>query len=189
MKLLLCLFALLSASTVWAEKLTINSADDWNAFAGMVGGGTTYQGDTVLLANDITVSTMVGDNNHKFSGTFIGCGHTLTFNATATVNDCAPFNSIDGATIKLLNVAGTISSGYKYAAGIAAHCSGNCTIESCHSSVNIVSSVNGDGTHAGFVAVHESGSTLNITNCLFDGSISGNMTTNCGGFVGWRDGH
>ena len=188
MKLLLCLFALLTASTAWAEKLTINSADDWNAFAGMVGGGTTYQGDTVLLANDITVSTMVGDNNHKFSGTFIGCGHTLTFNATATGNDCAPFNYIDGATIKFLNVAGTISSGYKYAAGIAAHSSGNCTIESCHSSVNIVSSVNGDGTHAGFVAVHESGSTLNITNCLFDGSISGNMTTNCGGFVGWRNG-
>ena len=178
------LMALLSAQTAWAD-ITISTPAEWDAFATAVNGGTSYSGQTVTLANDITVSTMVGTSDHKFTGTFYGGGHTLTFNATATANDCAPFAYIDGATFRCLKVAGTISTGYKYAAGIAAHSSGNCKIRNCQSSVTINSSISGDGTHAGFVAVHESG-TLTITNCLFDGSISGGTTTNCGGFVGWR---
>ena len=49
----------------------------------------------------------------------------------------------------------------------------------------ITSTVNGDGTHAGFVAVQEDGS-LRITSSLFDGSITGSNTIKCGGMVGWR---
>lgn len=115
---------------------------------------------------------MDGTNAHKFSGTFDGCGHTLTFSATATSDNCAPFAYIDGATFKRLTVAGTISTGYKYAAGIVAHSYGDCTILSCRSSIAIASSISGDGTHAGFVAVQEGG-TLTITNCLFDGNSAG----------------
>ena len=166
------------------NRITINSEADWNDFAEHVNDGT-YSNMIVVLGAEISVSTMVGTADHPFSGTFCGGGHTLTFNGTATATDCAPFGYIDGATFKCLKVAGTISTGYKYAAGIAAHSYGICTIQNCQSSITVNSTINGDGTHAGFVAVQESGS-LTITNCLFDGSISGSNTNNCGGFVGWR---
>ena len=178
---------LLTAMTAGAEGVTINSAEDWNTFAAAVSNGTTYIGEIVTLGTDITVSTMAGTSQtNSFKGTFYGGGHTLTFNATATADNCAPFGYVDGAMFKCLKVAGIISTGYKFAAGIAAHSYGNCTIQNCQSSVTVNSTISGDGTHAGFVAVHESG-TLTITNCLFEGSITGSSTTNCGGFVGWRN--
>ena len=120
-----------------------------------------------------------------FSGTFDGGGHTLTFNYTATGNNAAPFAYITGATIKNLRVAGTINSGYKFAAGIVAISNGG-TITNCRSSVTIASSTSGDGTHGGLVADSYTG-TLNITNCLFDGKLLGTTTTSCGGIVGWHN--
>ena len=181
----------LSGSGTAADPYLISSAEDWTTFANAVYGGTTYEGQIVKLTADIgtaqdPITTMAGTSDYKFRGTFIGDGHTLTVKYTATTDGCAPFLYIYGATIKYLKVAGTISTGYKYAAGIAAHSSGNSTIKNCWSNVTIKSTVSGDGTHGGLVAVQEDGS-LNITNCLFDGSITGSNTNNCGGFVGWRN--
>ena len=191
------LLALLTAQTVWADGLSgsgtaadpyiIANSTDWTTFATAVSGGTTYEGKTVKLTADIDgITTIAGTSDNRFKGTFVGGGHTLTVNYTATANDCAPFLCIEGATINTLKVAGTISTGYKYAAGIAAHSYGNTTIQNCQSSVAITSTISDDGTHAGFVAVLEGGS-LSMTNCLFDGSMAGASTTNCGGLVGWRN--
>ena len=186
----------LTATTAWAVGLSgsgtaanpylITSATDWTTFVNAVNSGTTYENKIVKLTADISgITTMAGTSDNRFKGTFMGDGHTLTVNYTATANDCAPFLYIEGATIYTLKVTGTITTGYQFAAGIAAHSYGNCTIHSCWSNVAIISSVDGDGTHAGFVAVQEDGS-LRITNCLFDGSITGSNTIKCGGMVGWR---
>ena len=195
------LMMLLTTTTAWADGLSgsgkeadpylIASATDWTTFANADNAGTYWaSGVYVKLTADIgtvqtPITTMAGTSSNMFKGTFIGDGHTLTVNYTATTNDCAPFLYIDGATINTLKVAGTISTGYKFAAGIAAHSYDDCIIQNCWSNVAISTTISGDGTHAGFVAVQEGGS-LNITNCLFDGSITGSTTTNCGGMVGWR---
>ena len=177
----------LSGSGTAADPYLISSAADWTWFASAVSDGMTYEDQTLKLTANINgITTMAGTSDHRFKGTFMGDGHTLTVNYTATGENCAPFLYIEGATINTLKVAGTISTGYKCAAGIVAHSYGDCTIQNCWSNVAITSTVSGDGTHAGLVAVHEDGS-LRITNCLFDGSITGSNTTNCGGFVGWRN--
>ncbi len=88
-----------------------------------------------------------------FKGTFDGGGNTLTFNYTATGNNAAPFAYITGATIKNLRVAGTINTGYKFAAGIAAQTDGTTNITNCQVSVTINSSKSGDGTHGGLVSL------------------------------------
>lgn len=163
-----------------SDPILIANANDWNTLATNVANGTNYSGKYFKLTADITVTTMV---TATFSGTFDGGGHTLTFNYTATGNNAAPFAYITGATIKNLRVAGTINSGYKFAAGIVAISNGG-TITNCQSSVTINSSKNGDGTHGGLVAYQESG-TLTINNCLFDGELLGASTSGCGGFVGW----
>ena len=156
----------------------IASPADWETFAT----STDEYSDTFFkLTADITVTTM---RTKTFKGTFDGGGNTLTFNYTATGNNAAPFAYITGATIKNLRVAGTINTGYKFAAGIAAQTDGTTNITNCQVSVTINSSKSGDGTHGGLVAYQGSG-TLTINNCLFDGELLGASTSGCGGFVGW----
>ena len=89
--------------------------------------------------------------------------------------------------IKNLHVAGTIYTNQKKAAGIVGESHGALTLTGCISSVNIHSSVSGDGTHGGLVStLSGSGNTITIDGCVFDGSFATtNGTTNCGGFIGW----
>lgn len=190
---------LMMAQTAWAQDLTISSTEDWNTFANNVNNGTSYSGQTVKLNADISVTTMVGTYSNPFKGTFDGGGHTLT---VALNNDgqsgdgdqnygVAPFRFTNGATIKYLHVAGTITtSTRKYAAGLIGMTISNTnTIKNCISSVEIYSTISGDGTHGGFIG--KASGTVNITNCLFNGQLTttnSNTTTSCGGFVGWKDG-
>jgi len=168
--------------------LFIRSTADWNTFADNVTNGTdSYAGKTVKLAADITVTRMAGSysSGNKFKGTFDGCGHTLTFNYTATAKYCGPFGSIDGATIENLRVAGQINTSYQYAGGIVAVSYGSCTIQNCQSSITISSTFSGYGVHGGLVACPY-GSSVNFINCLFDGRLIGSNTKACSGFVGWN---
>lgn len=174
-----------SVQTVSAQDLTISSDADWETFASNVNGGNSYSGKTVKLTADINVSTMVGTSSNKFKGTFDGAGHKITVNLTASEDRCAPFRYVEGATISLLTVTGTVSTGtYKFGAGLIAESKGRVTVKNCRSSVTVSgdrsSLSDKDGTHGGFVSLEENGS-LTFINCLFDGSISDQSATNCGG--------
>ena len=69
--------------------------------------------------------------------------------------------------------------------GQSCFCAGGSNrISKVHSSVNIISSIEGDGTHGGLVGAVSSGTTT-IEDCLFDGSITGELTSHCAGLVGW----
>ena len=176
----------------------IRSAADWNTFVNNVNNGNDYQGKIVKLAADISVTTMVGapnnsntnslDGAYPFCGTFDGNGHTLTVTYSTTEQHTAPFRCVNGATIKNLHVAGSITTSAKFAAGVVGRAFGSTTVTNCRSSVEITSTVSGDGTHAGLVAIDAQGSTSSVTiaGCLFDGKLLGASTSNCGGLVGYR---
>ncbi|HAM15387.1 MAG TPA: hypothetical protein DCP91_05925 [Eggerthellaceae bacterium] len=166
---------------------TISNTDEWNEFAWKVSNGTTFSGMVVQLTDDITVSTMAGRSDHRFQGIFDGGGHTLTFNCSTSDEYAAPFRFIEGAKFRDLKVDGTIETSKKYAAGFVGHTQGISSFTSCHSNITIKSSVIGDGTHGGFVAqTYDWGAKTQFADCLFDGRIEGEQTTNCGGFVGWN---
>ena len=169
-----------------SDPILIANANDWNTLATNVASGTNYSGKYFKLTADITVTTIVGSysGTKTFNGTFDGGGHTLTFNYTATAEDTAPFAYLKNATIQNLRVAGTINTGYKFAAGLCVYSSGSTNIEACQISVTINSTLSNDGTYGGLVSDHLDG-TLNINNCLFDGQLLGTGTFGCGGFVGW----
>ena len=178
-------------------EYTITSAMGWNLFCNAVNDGTIdFSGKTVRLAGDISVVQMAGTSDHKFSGTFDGQGHTLTFNQGTNSSQCttqyvAPFRFVEGATIRNLRTTGTICTSQINAAGIIAYSAGNVTLTNCRSSMAINSSVSGDGTHGGLIAYYHNsglGYTLYIDGCLFDGRLCGTGTTCCGGFIGWRSG-
>ena len=184
------------------EDLFIYTEEDWNAFAAAVANGTTFYDRRVLLYADLDISTMVGTADHPFCGQFYGGGRVLTirFGSEAlplTEEYVAPFRYVSSTEghetfIEGLTVVGYIYTSSKYAAGLVAQISSDfghesiCTIHDCVSSVVIHSSVNGDGTHGGFVAQNAS-EWLKLSDCRFDGKLlTTNGTTKCGGFVGWN---
>ena len=189
--------ALLTSATAWAQSLSgsgtaadpyiINSNDDYAEFAS----NSAYwaSGVVVKLTADVSTDKMVGTDTNKFKGNFFGNGHTLTVNLTSVGENCAPFRYAEGAIFTGLHTAGTVTTSHKYGSGLVGNTGIDVTIRNCWSSVTIVSSVNGDGTHGGFVGV--AGENNVIKNSRFDGVIcctsSSNPTTSCGGFVGWRN--
>lgn len=200
-----------------ASPYLITSTDDWNKLATNVNHfGMGYSGIYFRLTNDISVTTMVGypyrdgsssdhnifipESSKPFCGIFDGYDHTLTVNyysddGNVKNSDMAPFRLVGGVTIRNLHTTGTITTASKFASGLIGRMTNNMnfnvTIENCVSGVTINSTISGDGTHGGFVAVtgHQDGTTktLNIRGCLFNGTINAGSTWNCGGFVGWNE--
>lgn len=164
----------------------IGSPVDWEEFSLVV---EDLPLSNARMTADFTIldNTMVGTSAVPYSGIFDGQGHTLTFNYSVTADDCAPFRFINGATIKNLHTAGTISTNSRYIGGVASDARGTNTVEACWSSVDMQSTYNGDGTSGGIVAYNVNG-TLNIRDCLFDGSMKSASTYSWGGLVGWRAG-
>ncbi len=151
-------------------------------------------GETALCATmtaDVTLPSdarRVGSGTQYFKGTFDGAGHTLTVNWTLGSDQyAAPFCQIKGCTIRDLHVAGSITSGGKYAAGLVGYAGeGNTLIERCRCSVALTSTVSGEAGCGGFVGATLDVTTCQVTiqNCVFDGSLLGSSATHCGGFAG-----
>ena len=186
--------SLVMGSGTEADPYQIKCAADFDQLAANVNSGATYENKHfVLVNNGISVTTMVGtDDTNSFQGTFDGDAHTLTFNKGTAETPfaeeyCAPFRHVKNATIKNLHVAGTIYTSAKKAAGIVGESHGGLTITGCLCSVNINSSVSGDGSHGGLVStLSGSGNTILIDKCVFDGSFATTAgTIGCGGFIAW----
>ncbi|MBR2664564.1 MAG: chitobiase/beta-hexosaminidase C-terminal domain-containing protein, partial [Clostridia bacterium] len=181
----------LAGSGTEADPYLISSAADWNYLANYVNNfesdqrSATVDCGYLLLTRDITVSTMVGDKRRgdgyyitrKFKGHFDGGGHTLTFIHTAEKGYCAPFSFMSNATIENLCVAGTInnSGGYNHIAGLCADANG-VRIINCVSSIQIDTVYKSDYL-CGIAAYAPH---TEIIGCVFDGSITGNGSSNSG---------
>ena len=167
----------------------------WNEFVSHWTNGDHFTSTTFTLEDNITVSTMVGTSARPFTGIFNGNSHTITVNLTATdANFTAPFRIIKNATIQNLKVDGTINDdGFKFCAGFAGDCYGNNIFTNCESAVTINATIEGDGTHGGFIARNygsTSSSNLCTTvfnGCAFTGQLLGASTTQSAGFCGWSE--
>ena len=177
-----------SGSGTEGDPYLIPSMAVWNHLRDKVNAGTNYSDKYFRQTADISVTTMIGTSSHMFSGTYDGADHTLTVTYSSSAQYAAPFSYANVATFKNLRVAGTITTSAKYGAGFIGWSAGATTFVNCRSSVTINSSVNGDGTHGGYIGILENPSTAhNITfeGCIFDGEMIGSNTTCWGGFVGW----
>ena len=126
---------------------------------------------------------------HAFEGKFHGTGHTITVNygsseSNITTVYTAPFLYVNGGTVDGLIVDGSIYTAAKFAAGFMGRAEGTTSITNCRSSVIINSSVEGDGTHGGFVADIQDGATT-IAGCVFNGSLLGSATHSFGSLPKW----
>ena len=170
------------------DAMRIASAADWNTFRSKVQEAKGQYDVNAILCTDISTTNSCGDYNYPYRGIFDGNGHTLTVNISTSNQYEAPFKYVKDAAIRNLRTAGTITSSQKFIGGIVSQANGNVVIENCRSSVTINSSVSGDATSGGLVAVYVGGGQLTITDCLFDGAFTGSNCYANGGFVGWSEG-
>ena len=180
------------------NEYTIKTANGWGWFCfvtnyDLVPDG--FSGKTVKLDADVSSSEMAGKSGHPFKGTFDGQNYTLTFNRTAAEHLSAPFHYINGATISNLHVGGTITGGtYENLGGLVGHSEGNITINNCHVSTQISTTVSGSALHGGVIAEwNGTNATCTVTGCVYDGLIynpdEAGVTTSCRGFIGWDYGN
>ncbi len=194
--------AAISSADPIAKKYHIGNESNsttmtWSEFCDAVNNGTSYYKETIHLDEDITADRKAGTSDKSFSGIFDGHGHTITFNYTTAEEYAAPFAFVEGATFNNLKITGTINTSAKYAAGFVAHVNtfepyfisfySPCEFHNCVSDITINSTVVGDGTHGGFVAVTYRPGDNPFYGCSFTGKLLGPNTTSCGGFVGWAE--
>lgn len=173
------------AASAWAlDKVNgvyqIGTTQDLKDFIALVNGGEKYANAVLTADIDYSEGTEVIT---YFAGTLDGQRHTITVGFN---NQPHNFNALIykhyGRVVNLC-IEGTIITNQKHASGLSHICGGY--IGQCVSKVNIVSSVSGDGTHAGLAAEIRIGALME--NSAFYGSFTGANTTNCGGIAGWVD--
>ena len=158
------------------STFSIGSAADWKTFCDRVNGGETTL-NAKLTANielnaDIDFGqeiVMVGNQNHLYSGTFDGQGHTLTINwNTGTSIRVSPFQSVKNTTIKNLHVKGEIKSKADGLTGLINDVYGTTTISGCIIEVNLKAKT----ILAGMVRLAIDNAKLTITDCIVKGDFT-----------------
>ena len=180
------------ADTSAGAAYKISTEESLRAFAAAVkaddGNGTyAHAGVTLYLAGDIALTgtwtpvgstaTYVGD---FFAGTFDGCGHTISgLNVQGSKVNQGLFAAINKATIRNLNVSGTVSCGTKnYVGGIVGKVQAG-TIENCSFSGSVT------GGYTGGIAGGLNSNNVTISGCANLAAVTG---TTAGGILGyWKN--
>ena len=177
------------ADTSAGAAYKISTEESLRAFAAAVkaddGNGTyNLSGVSFYLANDIALTgtwkpvgstaTYVGD---FFAGTFDGCGHTISgLNVQGSTVNQGLFAAINKATIRNLNVSGTVNCGTKnYVGGIVGKVKAG-TIENCSFSGSVT------GGYTGGIAGGLYGNDVTISGCVNAADVTG---TTAGGILGY----
>ena len=167
----------------------ISTEESLRAFAAAVkaddGNGTyAHAGVTLYLAGDIALTgtwkpvgstaTYFGD---FFAGTFDGCGHTISgLNVQGSTVNQGLFAAINKATIRNLNVSGTVSCGTKnYVGGIVGKVQAG-AIENCSFSGSVT------GGYTGGIAGGLNSNNVTISGCVNAADVAG---TTAGGILGY----
>ena len=174
----------------FAEKdcYEIASKADWQAFCALVEDGQTAVDAKMTKDVDLeTEITMLG-HGKNYSGTFDGQNHTLKINWNSGSRPwIAPFQTVDGATIKNLRTEGVINSSTHFLSGLIYDAYGTTTISGCVSNVNITSSYTGQGCDAaGLIECVRKDANVTITDCIVKGKMHAtteNGQKGMGGFV------
>lgn len=178
-------WATLKGSGTAGSPYLISTSADWTEFCD---NHATYKSSYIKMAGFVTAAADKYFND-MFTGTFDGDGYTLTLNISGNAKR-APFMTIGAATIKNLRVAGSITAGGNHSSGLVGHCTGGttCYIQNCMVSATITNTAN----LGGFIG-HGSTATINMTDCVFNGTLNYSGANNnssgaakVGGFVSWE---
>ncbi|MGN0595891.1 MAG: hypothetical protein ACI4J1_00990 [Ruminiclostridium sp.] len=156
----------------------------------LVSEGVAFDGKTVALASNITVSkgfSPIGNTTSYFKGTFDGAGYAICGLKTVSTSDNAGlFTYINGATIKNVAIDAKSSvSGNSYVGSIVGYFASG-IIDSCTNSGAVISTNQNSSSNVGGIAGYV-GSGAQILNCVNAGSVSGKHS-GIGGIAGQING-
>lgn len=174
-------------------SVNITSAEELAWLAQQVNSGRTFT--SVFLDNNIDLNgkawTAIGTQSNPFSGTFYGCGHTISnLLVTAGDNYQGLFGYIKGtesekAMVKDLNVQGVIKTTATYVGGVVGSAL-YANFENLHSDVSItVDRLNSKDNIATAGGVIGEAIYCSVYHCSNSGSISAPQQDNVGGVAGY----
>ena len=163
-------------------NLVISTKAQWDTFAANVG---NYDGKYVQLSANIGTAnapiTTMTTTATSFKGIFDGNGHTLTVNLTNSGGNVAPFYYLYGGTIMNLTVSGGVTTAGSFNAGLVARTHGGINyIQNCIIHTNVAV----DDYGGGVVGHADNASSLTISDCIYDGTIT-HTGDYAGGILGW----
>ena len=167
------------------NEMRIASREDWKKFCDLVNSGKASLNIKLMKDIDLGTDITMAGGGKSYSGTFDGQGHALKINWNSGDRKwIAPFQTVDGATIKNLRTEGEINSNTLFLSGLIYDAYGNTTISGCVSAVNITSSYNEGGCNvAGIIECVRKDAKVTITDCIVKGKF--NATTEKGrGYMG-----
>ena len=163
------------------DPCQISTPEQLTEFANYVADFSAYRGMHFKLTKDITYNgPKIGAEMYPFSGIFDGDGHTIHAQISGG-SYTGLFASLDGATVKNLNIKGTVSGTGEGACAVGAvvgNAYGETVIDNCH----VTADVTGAYGNIGGIAGAMSNST--ISNCRMDGNVTNTGWTSTGGIVG-----
>ena len=161
----------------FADKVNSGKTDAWAVLTADIVLNEKIEVDengTVTNQEDLSEWTPIGNEAHRYTGTFDGNGHTISglYIDSSGVDYQGLFGYVYGGTVQDLTVSGTVSGG-EDVGGIAGQNNG--TVTNCAFS----GSVKGSGIYVGGVVGYNHGS---VENCYNTGSVNGSIEA--GGVVG-----
>ncbi|MCI8299293.1 MAG: hypothetical protein HFI69_02920 [Lachnospiraceae bacterium] len=164
----------------------ISSKEDLEELKKLVNEGTDYANKHFILTEDIDLQggaqkpwTAIGTEDHPFTGSFDGDGHTVkNLYVSAPTEDNQGLFGVNSGTIKNLTVEGSVS-GKDNIGGIAGTNKKEGTIQNCTTDVI----VDGENNVGGIVGKNEG----TVTGCTNKGSVTGSGT-GVGGVAGSNNG-
>ena len=166
----------------------LSSPKDFALFAVLVG---VKPDASALVQNDIDLTELtkfqpVGTEASRFAGTFDGQGHTITYNYDTDIKYSGFFASVEGATIRNLNLKGTAITTQQHYGGLIGQSYGTVLIENVTVSMDITGNLNTTTGIGGMIGYNLGHTTFN--NCATHGTLGNNPQSiwYCA-FVGWGE--
>lgn len=165
----------------------LRNNSDWERFRELVKRAEGNSEVNAIMDDDISVTLSVGLNDWPFYGTFDGNGHTLNVSIESSAYEyAAPFPVVKNGVFKNLHVTGTVN-GALHSSGLVGSSTGSkIYIDNCRVSANVKSTK----THVGGFIGHGHKVDHVINNCLFDGTLVANNSSDShgGAIIGWEEG-
>ena len=177
----------------------ITTTGGLDLLASMVIDGNPFSGTFFKLGDDIAYGhtsdwnennyTPIGSGSTPFSGTFDGCGHTVSGIRIYDYSYKGLFGHVSGGTVKNVTVADTRINSNDYCGGIVGYNNG--TIENCHATatVAVYVSTSSSDYHGGIAGYNASGSL--VDGCTSSATVNNLNQDACdyyGGVVGYNAG-
>ncbi len=175
----------------------ITTTGGLDLLASLVKDGNTFSGTFFKLGDDIAYGhtsdwnennyTPIGSGSTPFSGTFDGCGHTVSGIRIYVYSYKGLFGHVSGGTVKNVTVADTRINSNDYCGGIVGYNNG--TVENCHATATVAVYANiGSAHYHGGIAGKNDGL---INGCTSSATVNNLDQSSCnyyGGVVGYNAG-